>query len=60
MVEPDADAIATGVAGALADSQALEKTAEQLAELVARDYLWSGQAMRYELLCRQVLEEVRQ
>jgi glycosyltransferase involved in cell wall biosynthesis len=60
MVEPDADAIATGVAGALADSQALEKTAEQLTELVARDYLWSGQAMRYELLCRQVLEEVRQ
>lgn len=60
MVEPDANAIATGVARALTDSQALANTAEQLTELVARDYLWSGQAMRYELLCRQVLAEVRQ
>ena len=60
MVEPDANAIATGVAGALTDSQALANTAEQLTELVARDYLWAGQAMRYELLCRQVLAEVRQ
>lgn len=59
MVEPDAARIATGIASALADPQALAKTAERLAEIVARDYLWSVQAARYGALGREVLAEAR-
>ncbi len=59
MVEPAAAAIATGLAGALADPQALATTAKHLAGIVARDYLWSVQAARYESLGREVLVEAR-
>lgn len=57
MVKPDAAAIATGLASVLSDPQVLVKTAERLAGIVARNYLWSTQAARYESLGREVLAE---
>jgi glycosyltransferase involved in cell wall biosynthesis len=57
MVEPYAATIASGLLGALTDSQALAAKAERLARIVARDYLWSVQAARYEALGREILAE---
>lgn len=59
MVEPTSAAIATGLASALTDLQALAVTSERLAKIVAHDYLWSVQAERYEALAREVLAEAR-
>jgi glycosyltransferase involved in cell wall biosynthesis len=57
VVEPDVATIATGLASALTDPQALAASADRLAKIVARDYLWSVQAARYEALGREVLAE---
>jgi len=58
-VEPSAATIADGLASALTDARALAASAERLAEIVARDYLWSFQAARYEALGRAVLSEAQ-
>lgn len=58
-VEPSAATIANGLASALTDADALAASAERLAKIVARDYLWSVQAARYEALDREVLSEAQ-
>ena len=58
-VEPSAAKIANGLASALTDAHALAGSAERLAQIVARDYLWSVQTARYEALGRAVLSEAQ-
>lgn len=47
--------IARGLASALADPDTREHSAHLLAEIVAKEYLWSIQASRYLELCRKII-----